>query len=97
LPVSGALQLNTCDAMGLRPMISDSGAYSRLVSPGLWQEQIPQTGSTGALFEVFDEVGMMMGIARCLDLCRHFGFGGIDVFLHESRDFRLQFAHFWCR
>jgi hypothetical protein len=31
LPVSGALQLNTSDAQGTRPMISASGAYSRLL------------------------------------------------------------------
>src|SRR2546425_2325505 len=33
LPVSGAEQLKTSGAMGERPMISQSGAYSRLVSP----------------------------------------------------------------
>jgi hypothetical protein len=33
LPVSGAEQLNTSGAIGERPMISHSGAYSRLVSP----------------------------------------------------------------
>src|SRR5215510_9963940 len=32
-PVSGAEQLNTSGAITLRPMISHSGAYSRLVSP----------------------------------------------------------------
>jgi hypothetical protein len=32
LPVSGALQLNTSEAHDTRPMISASGAYSRLVS-----------------------------------------------------------------
>ena len=31
LPVSGALQLNASDAQLMRPMISASGAYSRLV------------------------------------------------------------------
>src|SRR6185503_6924200 len=33
LPVSGAEQLKTSGAMGERPMISQSGAYSRLVRP----------------------------------------------------------------
>ena len=33
LPVSGAEQLNASGAIGERPMISQSGAYSRLVSP----------------------------------------------------------------
>src|SRR5262252_6162390 len=33
LPVSGAAQLNASGANGERPMISHSGAYSRLVSP----------------------------------------------------------------
>ena len=33
LPVSGALQLKTSGAMGLRPMTSHKGAYSRLVRP----------------------------------------------------------------
>ena len=33
LPVSGALQLHASDAMNVRPMISASGAYSRLLSP----------------------------------------------------------------
>src|SRR5262252_9772457 len=32
-PVSGAEQLKTSGAMGLRPMISHSGAYSRFVNP----------------------------------------------------------------
>ena len=32
LPVSGALQLNTSDDQRIRPMISASGAYSRLLS-----------------------------------------------------------------
>ena len=33
LPVSGALQLKTSGAIGERPMISASGAYSRFESP----------------------------------------------------------------
>ena len=33
LPVSGAEQLNTSGAQGTRPMISHSGAYSRLLRP----------------------------------------------------------------
>ena len=33
LPVSGALQLNASGAIHDRPMISHSGAYSRLVRP----------------------------------------------------------------
>src|SRR5258708_37759248 len=33
LPVSGAEQLNVSGAIGERPMISQSGAYSRLVRP----------------------------------------------------------------
>ena len=33
LPVSGAEQLNTSAANGTRPMISHSGAYSRLLRP----------------------------------------------------------------
>ena len=33
LPVSGAEQLNASGAIGERPMISHSGAYSRLVRP----------------------------------------------------------------
>ena len=33
LPVSGAAQLKASGAIGLRPMISASGAYSRLVRP----------------------------------------------------------------
>ena len=34
LPVSGALQLNTCGARNERPISSASGAYSALVRPG---------------------------------------------------------------
>ena len=33
LPVSGALQLNTSGAISERPIVSQSGAYSRLVRP----------------------------------------------------------------
>jgi hypothetical protein len=33
LPVSGALQLKTSGAMGLRPMTSQRGAYSRFERP----------------------------------------------------------------
>ena len=32
-PVSGGAQLNTSGAIGERPMISQSGAYSRFVRP----------------------------------------------------------------
>ena len=49
LPVSGAEQLKISDAQNTRPMISASGAYSRLVSrvPGsssreTGQEQVPE-------------------------------------------------------
>ena len=48
LPVSGAEQLNASGPIGERPMISHSGAYSRLVKRVrifvLRQKQIPQTG-----------------------------------------------------
>src|SRR5215210_1398666 len=37
-PVSGALQLKTSGAMRLRPMISHSGAYSRLERPAPYSE-----------------------------------------------------------
>ena len=33
LPVSGAWQLNAAGAIGLRPISSHSGAYSRLLTP----------------------------------------------------------------
>ncbi len=36
LPVSGAEQLKISEAMGERPMTSQSEAYSRLVSPAPW-------------------------------------------------------------
>jgi hypothetical protein len=46
LPVSGAEQLKISGATCERPMISQSGAYSRFVSPApnsrLGQEQVPQ-------------------------------------------------------
>src|SRR5699024_5224231 len=38
LPVSGALQLNTSGAIKERPMISQSGAYSKLVKPAPYSE-----------------------------------------------------------
>ena len=54
LPVSGAEQLNTSDAQNTRPMISASGAYSRLARrvPGSSsrerrQEQVPQALGPG--------------------------------------------------
>ncbi len=46
LPVSGAAQLKTRGAIGLRPISSQSGAYSRLREPGavlrVGQEQVPE-------------------------------------------------------
>ena len=61
LPVSGALQLNTSADHGTRPIISASGAYSRLVRrvPGSSdrkprQEQVPQARGLGALLERLD-------------------------------------------
>ena len=45
LPVSGAAQLKARGASGLRPMISHSGAYSRLVSPA------PYSGSGRKRFQ----------------------------------------------
>ena len=51
LPVSGAQQLKTSEAQGRRPMISASGAYSRLVSrvPGSSRAGRAETGSTAPL------------------------------------------------
>ena len=43
-PVSGAEQLQASDAIGLRPMISASGAYSALLKPG------PHCGSGWNMF-----------------------------------------------
>jgi hypothetical protein len=43
LPVSGAEQLNTSDDHCTRPMISASGAYSRLVSRGLSNSKVSST------------------------------------------------------
>ena len=74
LPVSGAEQLKTSEAQNTRPMISASGAYSRLVrrvpgssSRSARQEQVPQALGPGAALSgsIIDGGQMPASTSRC--------------------------------
>ena len=99
LPVSGAEQLNTSAAMGDRPMISQSGAYSRLVRPAprfvSRQEEVPETSRPGLGLQLFDDAARLPAVAR-IDLLGESSFIGIDVLVHESGKPLLDLFHF-CR
>ena len=96
LPVSGAEQLNTSGAIVERPMISHSGAYSRLVKPGavfaLRQEQIPQPGGARLWLQFFDHRDRLpairpVGVLVIARLIR------VDVLLHEGGQPLLEFLY----
>src|SRR5882724_3860876 len=62
LPVSGAEQLNTSGAHALRPMISHSGAYSRLVRDPPWSLGCHRFHSPAARALGFSSSTMRVGI-----------------------------------
>src|SRR4029453_10410543 len=86
LPVSGAEQLNASGAIGERPMISQSGAYSRFVSPaprslsGRKRFQRPRS------FALALSSSMIGGtVQRAVGLILEGFFVGVDVLPHEVR------------
>ena len=92
--MSGAAQLKTRGASGLRPMISHSGAYSRLVSPapysGSGQEEVPEAEPLRPRLELFQDLRLVVRVARVLDLLLRDRLRGIHKLVHEALDLRLQ-------
>ena len=93
LPVSGAEQLNTSGAQGERPMISQSGAYSRLVSPAPYslsgRNRFHSPAARAFAFRLFEERHRLPAVAFA-DLREHVLLVRIDVLGHEGRDTLLQ-------
>ena len=93
LPVSGAEQLNTSGANGERPMISQSGAYSRLVSPApsfaLRQEQVPQPGGARLRLQLLDDRPRLPAHVGA-DAVIVFALVRIDVLVHEMAELFLK-------
>ena len=92
LPVSGALQLNASGAIHERPMISHSGAYSRLVRPAPSSDSGRKrfhrpAARAFALRSSMTFVGThdIAAPAVGLDLGGEHRFGRIDVVVHEAR------------
>ena len=91
LPVSGAEQLKGSAPMAERPMISHSGAYSRLVrpapyldsgrkrfhSPAAWAFSL-SASITGAGCQALPEA------AGSVHLGLELGLGGVDMRVHEG-------------
>ncbi len=65
-PVSGALQLKTSGAMRLRPMISQSGAYSRLESPAPNSDSGRKRFQSPAAFAFSLSSSMIEGVSQRL-------------------------------
>ena len=101
LPVSGALQLNASGAIHERPMISHSGAYSRLVSPAPRSDSgRNRFHSPAARAFAFSSSITFVGTHAIAALAVRLDLGGehrlrrIDVLVHEARDARGQILHF---
>ena len=90
LPVSGAEQLNGSAPIGDRPMISQSGAYSRLVKASrivfLRQKQIPEHRPLSPWPSVPQSPEFGPAIACFCQLPFEHGFRRIDMLLHERVD-----------
>src|SRR6516225_12323100 len=91
LPVSGAEQLNTSGAHGERPMISQSGAYSRFVSPApYWLSGRNRFHRPWArTFELVEQRQRLPAVAL-VDLREQRRLVRIDLLGQEGRDPRLQ-------
>ena len=91
LPVSGALQLQASDARWLRPMISASGAYSRLVRPGprsgVRVEEVPQSARSRLGLELLHDRRLEVRVAGFAHLLVVHGLGRVDVRVHEVEQF----------
>ncbi len=74
LPVSGAPQLNTSGAMNERPIVSHSGAYSRLVKPapyslsGSQRFQRPAARAAAFISSIAGGTAQRSAFARCCSL-----------------------------
>ena len=87
LPVSGALQLKARDASGLRPMISQSGAYSRLLSPAPYSSSGRkrfQSPISFALARISFRIGGSMTSSPSSHLLPGDRLGRVDVLVHEA-------------
>src|ERR1700746_78766 len=88
LPVSGAAQLKTSGDQTTRPIVSQSGAYSMLLSPApcvvgrVGQDQVPQPRGPRLLLQLGDERRPHPAIAA-IELLAVALLVGIDVRVHE--------------
>ena len=96
MPVSGAWQLKTRGAIALRPMTSQSGVYSRFVSPapysasGRKRFQSPMRLRLRA--ELLHDRRLVVRIAGRLDLLVVRALVRIDVLVHELEELVLDHA-----
>ena len=94
LPVSGAEQLHASGAIGDRPRISHSGAYSRLVSPAprslSGREEVPQSGGAGPILQLLHDGGRLPAVGRRRELLGVYRFVGVDDLVHEIEDAAAQ-------
>ena len=93
LPVSGAAQLNTSGAKPTRPMISQSGAYSRLVRPAPYSLAGRNRFQSPASFAFAFSSSIMGGIVQ-RSPARVLAVEGrlvrMDVLVHEARELLLE-------
>ena len=97
LPVSGAEQLNTSGARnGLRPMISQSGAYWRLVSPApcsrSGRNRFHRPSDRASAFSSSMIGGVSQGSSSASICCGEIGSAGRMRGLEEVLDAREQFG-----
>ena len=89
LPVSGAEQLHASLAMVLRPMISASGAYSRLRQAGtplvVRQEQVPQPALARLDLQLLHDGRVVVRISAGDQLLVKHALVGIDALVHEGQ------------
>ena len=97
LPVSGAEQFIASPVSGKRPMISQIGAYSRLVRPAPISESgrnMFHRPAERALSFSFSMVRVPLPLiargAERVHLALEFDLGRLDVFVHESHHALLQ-------
>src|SRR5712692_6037174 len=86
LPVSGAEQLKASGAIVERPMISHSGAYSRLVSPAprsLSGRKRFQTALPRLRLELFDDGRNLPACGPGVELVVEGLLARVDVLVHE--------------
>ena len=95
-PVSGAAQFSAVGARcGLRPVISASGAYWRLVSPAPYsasgRKRFHRPCLRASAFSSSTTAGVSHGEASCGALLVGDRLGRVDVLVHEGEQLGAQF------